>query len=62
MMAWGVVRQDTRASDAPAYSHDVTASKTLYLAPVKRAFDADVVVNAVSTHQRLAVTVGVDDS
>ena len=29
---------------------------------MKRAFDADVVVNAVSAHQRWAVTVGVDDS
>ena len=29
---------------------------------MKRVFDADVVVNAVSAHQRWAVTVGVDDS
>ena len=28
---------------------------------MKRAFDADVIVNAVSAHQRWAVRVGVDD-
>ena len=61
MMAWEVVRQDTRASDAPAYSHD-DPLRPRRISPVKSAFEADVAVSALSAHQRWAVTVGVDDS